>query len=122
MTKSDTLQAGELSKGQKKATPFLVNAPTVEGGCKGAKIMRKTYYQWLNRLLPVKLGEWSAIEASPPQQALGLGTSSCPSPKPTLRYLRAAREVPLIQLGGLYLLSLKLKVQPGRKAYCPMED
>jgi len=48
MTKSDTLQAGKLSERQKKAIPFLVNSPTVEGGCKGAKISRDTYYQWLS--------------------------------------------------------------------------
>ncbi len=34
MTKPDTSQAGELSERQKKAIPFFVNAPTVEGGCK----------------------------------------------------------------------------------------
>ncbi len=48
MTKSDTSQGGELSERQKKAIPFFVNAPTVEGGCKGAKISRETYYQWLS--------------------------------------------------------------------------
>jgi len=48
MTKSDTSRVGKLSERQRKAIPFLVNAPTVEGGCKGAQISRETYYQWLS--------------------------------------------------------------------------
>ena len=48
MTNSDTLQGEKLSERQKKAIPLLVNSPTVEGGCKGAKISRETYYQWLS--------------------------------------------------------------------------
>ena len=45
MTKTDRNQ--ELSERQKKAIPFLVQSPTVEDGCKAAKISRETYYQWL---------------------------------------------------------------------------
>ena len=37
-----------MSERQRKAIPFLVNSPTVEGGCKAAKISRETYYQWLS--------------------------------------------------------------------------
>ncbi len=48
MTESDTLQGEKLSERQKKAIPFLLNSPTVEGGCKRAKISRETYYQWLS--------------------------------------------------------------------------
>ncbi len=48
MTISDTRQAGELSERQKKAIPFLINASTVDCGCKAAKISRETYYQWLS--------------------------------------------------------------------------
>jgi hypothetical protein len=48
MTNSDISRGGKLSERQKKAIPFLVNAPTVEKGCKGAKISRETYYQWLS--------------------------------------------------------------------------
>ena len=48
MTITDTSRVGKLSERQKKAIPFLVNAPTVEGGCKGAKISRETYYHWLS--------------------------------------------------------------------------
>jgi len=47
MTESDTLQ-GEISTRQRKAIPFLVNSPTVEEGCKRAKISREAYYQWLS--------------------------------------------------------------------------
>jgi len=45
VTKTDRNQ--ELSERQKKAIPFLVQSPTVEDGCKAAKISRETYYQWL---------------------------------------------------------------------------
>jgi hypothetical protein len=48
MTKPDDLQGEKLSERQKKAIPFLVNSPTVDRGCKGAKISRETYYQWLS--------------------------------------------------------------------------
>ena len=46
MKKSETLRGG-LSDRQKKAIPFFVNSPTVNGGCKAAKISYETYYQWL---------------------------------------------------------------------------
>lgn len=48
MTKLDNLKPRNLTERQRKAIPFLVNSPTVEGGCKGAKISRETYYQWLS--------------------------------------------------------------------------
>ncbi len=48
MTKSDTLQGEKLSERQKKAIPFLVNSPTVEDGCRKARISRDTYYHWLS--------------------------------------------------------------------------
>lgn len=48
MTESDTLQGEKLSERQKKAIPFFISSPTVEDGCRKAKISRETYYQWLS--------------------------------------------------------------------------
>lgn len=45
MTKSDDFQ--ELSERQIKAIPFLVASPTIESGCRKAKISRETYYTWI---------------------------------------------------------------------------
>ena len=47
MTKNYENQGMVLTERQIKAIPFFISAPTIEAGCKEAKISKNAFYEWL---------------------------------------------------------------------------
>jgi hypothetical protein len=40
----------ELTRRQRRSIPFLLQAVTIEQGCRAARISKQTYYTWLEQL------------------------------------------------------------------------
>jgi hypothetical protein len=47
MTKDYENQSTELTERQIKAIPFFISSPTIEAGCKAAKISKNAFYEWM---------------------------------------------------------------------------